>query len=103
MRTGLLLFTLLSAGAMAQQASLTLPPEEPSDAVFRSDARLVQLQATVTGPDGHLLTNLPQYVFKVFENDVPQEIKVFKREDAPISLGMVIDASASMRDKREKV
>jgi VWFA-related protein len=97
------MFTLLAAGAMAQQASLTVPPEEPGDAVFRSDARLVQLQATVTGSDGHLLTDLPQYVFHVFENDVPQEIKVFKREDAPVSLGLLIDASASMRDKREKV
>jgi Ca-activated chloride channel family protein len=103
MRTGFLFLTLLSAGAMAQQASLSLPPEEPSDAVFRSDARLVELQATVTGSDGHLLTDLPKYVFRVFENDAPQEIKVFKREDAPISLGLVIDASASMRDKREKV
>jgi len=49
------------------------------------------------------VTNLPQYVFRVFENDVPQEITLFKREDAPISLGLLIDASASMRDKREKV
>ena len=104
MRTGFLLFTLLSAGAMAQQASLTtLPPEEPSDAVFRIESRLVVLQATARGADGHLVTNLPEYVFKVFENDAPQEIKSFKREDAPISLGLVIDASASMRDKREKV
>jgi VWFA-related protein len=89
---------------MAQQASLTtLPTEDTPDAVFRSDTSLVLLQATATGPDGHLQTNLPQYVFRVFENDVPQEIKLFKREDAPISLGLVIDASSSMRDKREKV
>jgi Ca-activated chloride channel family protein len=103
MRSAIFLITLLSAGAMAQQASLTLPPDDPGDAVFRSDSRLVQLEATATGPDGHLVTNLPQYVFRVFENDVPQEIKVFKREDAPISMGLLIDASASMRDKREKV
>src|SRR5690349_13955120 len=104
MRRVIFLLPLLAAGAMAQQASLTtLPPDEPGDAVFHSEARLVILQATATGPDGHLVTNLPQYVFRVFENDVPQEISLFKREDAPISLGLLIDASSSMRDKREKV
>jgi len=95
---------LVTARAVPQQTSAAVSPADPSDtAVFRSDTRLVELAATVTGPDGYLLTNLPQSDFHVFENDVPQEIKVFKREDAPISLGLVIDASASMRDKREKV
>src|SRR6185437_10709654 len=104
MRPVIFLLPLLAAGAMAQQASLTtLPPDQPGDAVFHSEARLVILQATATGPDGHLVTNLPQYVFRVFENDVPQQITLFKREDAPISLGLLIDASSSMRDKREKV
>jgi Ca-activated chloride channel homolog len=114
MRLGLLLLTLLGSSAVAQQASLTLPPGSgnvanadsnatETDAVFRSDARLVELHATVTGSDGHLLTNLPESDFHVFENDAPQQIKVFKREDAPVSMGLLIDASASMRDKREKV
>jgi Ca-activated chloride channel homolog len=39
----------------------------------------------------------------VFENGVPQQIKVFKREDVPVSMGLVIDNSGSMRDKRAKV
>lgn len=117
MRLALTIFALLHATAFAQQATLNAPPPSPTatpsanaaasdeapEAVFRSDARLVELAATVTGPDGHLLPDLPRSVFKVFENGVPQEIKVFKREDAPVSLGLVIDASASMRDKREKV
>jgi Ca-activated chloride channel homolog len=34
---------------------------------------------------------------------VPQQIKVFKREDVPVSLGLIIDNSGSMRDKRAKV
>ena len=50
-----------------------------------------------------MLTNLPKDSFKVFENDVEQPIKVFKREDVPVSLGLVIDNSGSMRDKRTKV
>ena len=52
---------------------------------------------------GHLVTNLPQSAFTVFENGVPQQIKVFKREDVPVSMGLIIDNSGSMRDKRAKV
>ena len=39
----------------------------------------------------------------MFENNVQQEIKVFKREDVPVSMGLIVDNSGSMRDKREKV
>ncbi len=41
--------------------------------------------------------------FKVFENGVEQPIKIFSREDVPISLGIIIDNSGSMREKRQKV
>jgi VWFA-related protein len=44
-----------------------------------------------------------QSTFMVYENDVPQDIKVFRREDAPVSLGLVIDNSASMLVKRAQV
>jgi VWFA-related protein len=95
---------LAAAFAMAQEKAFTNePPATSGDAVFTSETHLVELAATVTGPDGHLLTDLPQSDFHVFENDVPQEIKLFKREDAPISMGLLIDASGSMGDKREKV
>ena len=53
--------------------------------------------------NGHLVTNLPQDAFTVFENGVPQPIKIFRREDVPVSLGLIIDNSGSMRDKRAKV
>jgi len=73
------------------------------EAVFTSDSKLVELHATVTGPDGTLLTDLPRSAFKVFENDIPQEIKVFRHEDAPVSLGLIVDNSASMTDKHARV
>src|SRR5262249_49632822 len=41
--------------------------------------------------------------FAVSENGVPQEIRIFRNEDVPVSLGLVIDNSGSMRDKRAKV
>ena len=71
--------------------------------VFRSDSRLVVLHATVLDPGGRVVTNLPQSAFHVFENGVEQELKVFRREDAPVSIGLIIDDSGSMTNKRDKV
>jgi len=71
--------------------------------VIRVDTRLVVLPVTVVDKSGHLVLNLPESAFQVFENGVPQQIKVFKREDVPVSMGLVIDNSGSMRDKRAKV
>ena len=68
-----------------------------------SDTRLVILPVSVSDKSGKLVTNLPQKSFKVFENGVEQPIKIFKREDVPVSLGIIIDNSGSMREKRQKV
>jgi VWFA-related protein len=73
------------------------------DAVFRSDTRIVVCHATVMDKTGHLVTNLPKDAFTVYENKVKQEIRSFKREDLPVSLGLVIDNSGSMRNKLERV
>jgi len=73
------------------------------DPVFRADTRLVVLHATVVDRSGKLLTDLPQKAFRVFENGVEQKIRIFRREDVPVSLGLVIDNSASMREKRQAV
>ena len=72
-------------------------------AQFRSDTRLVVLHASVTDRKGKLLTNLSQGDFKIFENGQPQQIKIFRREDVPVSLGIVIDDSGSMSTKRTRV
>ena len=83
------------------------PPDakviEPETFTFRTDTRLVDLHASVVDKDGHLVLGLPQSAFTVYENGVKQEIKMFRREDVPVSLGLIIDNSASMHDKRAKV
>jgi len=76
---------------------------EDSGAVFRADTNVVDLHATVVDKSGHLITNLPREAFTVYENGVTQQIRSFKREDVPVSMGLVIDNSGSMRDKRAKV
>jgi Ca-activated chloride channel family protein len=74
-----------------------------ASAQFRSDTRLVVLHASVNDKKGKLLTNLERNAFKVFENGQPQAVKVFRREDVPVSLGIIIDDSGSMMNKRARV
>jgi VWFA-related protein len=98
---------LAAFAAYGQQAQPPKPPagqaDEPTGTIFRSDTRLVVLHTTVHDKSGHLITNLPQSAFTVYENGVTQPIRSFKREDVPVSMGLIIDNSGSMRDKRAKV
>jgi Ca-activated chloride channel homolog len=70
---------------------------------FRADTRLVVLHASVVDKRGKLLTNLDEKAFKVYENGQQQQVKIFRREDVPVSLGLIIDDSASMSNKRARV
>jgi Ca-activated chloride channel homolog len=90
---------------VAAAAGQTAPPPgvEDSGAVFRAETSLVVCHTTVLDKDGRLITDLPKGAFKVFENGAPQEISVFRREDIPVSAGLVIDNSSSMADKRAGV
>jgi Ca-activated chloride channel family protein len=88
-----------SAFLSAQDASREAEP----GTTFRTTSDLVQLNVSVFDKDGKCIQNLPQSAFTVYENGVPQQIKVFRQEDVPVSMGLVIDNSASMLDKRERV
>ena len=88
-----------SVQAAARRRSYSRRADPPS----RADTRLVILPVSVSDKNGKLITDLQQKSFKVFENGIEQPIKIFKREDVPISLGIIIDNSGSMREKRQKV
>src|SRR5712675_708647 len=72
-------------------------------AQFTAGTRLVVLHASVSDRQGNLLSTLDREAFRVFENGTPQEIKLFRHEDIPVSLGIVIDGSASMVQKLPRV
>jgi len=93
----------LALGALAAFSLWAADTPGQQTPVIRVDTRLVVLHATVVDKNGHLITTLPETAFQVFENGVAQQIKVFKREDVPVSMGLVIDNSGSMREKRAKV
>lgn len=71
--------------------------------VFKKDVDEVLLHATVQDEKNHIVTNLDRSAFTVFEDGKPQNIISFHNEDIPVSMGIVIDNSGSMREKRNKV
>jgi Ca-activated chloride channel family protein len=79
---------------------LGLAVQQPS---FRAETRLVVLHATVRNARGELVTNLERGAFTVYENGKRQPITLFRRDDIPVSLGLLIDNSGSMRTLRSKV
>jgi len=70
---------------------------------FRSQVNEVTLSATVLDSRRHLVTNLTPTNFAIYEDNQPQKITSFKREDIPVSIGIAVDNSGSMRTKRAAV
>jgi Ca-activated chloride channel family protein len=69
------------------------------DARLRVDVNLVQVPATVTDPMNRLVTGLEKENFAVTDDNVPQTIRYFSSQDAPITIGVVLDLSGSMSSK----
>ncbi|HTS30036.1 MAG TPA: VWA domain-containing protein [Bryobacteraceae bacterium] len=95
----LLVCSYIVAIAAAQTTSADQQPET----IFRVASDLVQLNVSVFDASGQIIKGLPQSAFTVYENDVKQEISVFRQEDVPVSLGLLIDRSASMENKKDRV
>ena len=72
-------------------------------AVFHSGTELVDLPVSVLDSHSKLIPDIPESAFHVYENNIEQPIKSFKRGDVPVSIGIIIDNSGSMRDKKERV
>jgi Ca-activated chloride channel homolog len=77
--------------------------DQSSMFVFKKEVEEVMLHATVTDAQRNLVPNLDKSVFTILENGVPQPITSFRRQDVPVAMGIVIDNSGSMRDKRDEV
>jgi Ca-activated chloride channel family protein len=69
------------------------------DSRIRVDVNLVQVPTTVTDPMNRLVTGLEKENFEIFDDSLPQTIKYFSSEDAPITIGVVFDLSGSMSSK----
>jgi Ca-activated chloride channel family protein len=85
-----------------------LPPGQDPNAgkqgsTIKVDVGLVVLHTTVLDDRGKFADGLKVESFRVFEDKIEQKLATFKREDVPVSMGLVIDNSGSMRDKRPRV
>jgi len=87
--------------AAAIAAAGLVGAQSPSS--FRTGTQLVVLHATVKDDRGALVTDLDRSAFAVYENGRRQPIALFRRDDIPVSLGLLIDNSGSMRTLRARV
>lgn len=110
--TGLVLFTFffttLGAKGLCQDTSqVNIVPRfrqtpEHSEPSLRLDVRMVMIPANVTDMHDRPKLDLHREDFHVFEDAVEQKIQSFAIDQAPVSLGIVFDASGSMRNKIDK-
>ncbi len=100
--TSLLLVSLAFQGQYDGPISPRIRPEAPPAADLRVDVPLVLIPVHVTTPLGASVTDLSSGNFRLFEDGVEQKITHFASEDAPLSIGVLFDASGSMRNKIRK-
>jgi Ca-activated chloride channel homolog len=82
----------------------TIPRAAPkaSSPVLRVDSSLVLIPVHVIKADGETVTDLKKEDFELFEDGVRQTITHFTQDDAPVSAGVILDVSGSMRKKMGK-
>ena len=95
----------------AEAATASPGPSVPADesvpmldarrTTLRVDIDLVQIPVTVTDLKNHPVLDLQKQDFSLYEENEPQSIRYFHQEDAPISIGLILDFSKSMTSKVE--
>src|SRR5436853_3302745 len=100
-----LVISLFSFGLLAQERAQPQKNDKDKDKGYTLSVETleVQLPSSVLDREGRPVNGLTKDHFQIFEDKVPQTIKSFKHEDIPLSLGLTIDNSGSMRNKRERV
>ena len=96
------LLSTLSGFAAAQVA----PPVDGRDQDnprFSVEVDLVVLQATVRDRAGRTVSGLQEHDFEVYQDGALQPIRLFRHEDTPVTIGLVVDHSGSMREKLAEV
>ena len=105
--TGLLFFLIVLTGYSQPQNSRQSPPrpnnQNDNQDTIKINVDLVVLHATVQNSNLNPVSGLGKEDFQVYEDGVLQEIESFSHEDIPVTVGLVIDNSGSMRPKRAEV
>jgi Ca-activated chloride channel family protein len=69
---------------------------------IRVDVDLALINVTITDPYNRLVTGLEAENFRIFEDNIEQEVAHFSNEDVPVSIGVIFDLSGSMANKVDK-
>ena len=103
---------LLASPCLLAQNQNPLPPSPPppptpgaqnQSHAIKNVVDLVVLHTTVVDEKGNFVPDLTRDNFRVFEDKIEQKISVFSKEDVPVTMGLVIDNSGSMKEKRPQV
>ncbi len=100
-----LIYFLLSIGVYPQTSEVNSsnPPPENKGYTIGVNVDLVLMYASVFDKNGHFAGGLKEENFKLYEDGVEQKIETFAQDDVPISIGILMDLSGSMKPKREQV
>ena len=93
----------MGAGLVPARGRQPAQSASPNQGTISVVAQLVVLPVRVTGPDGDFISGLRQEQFQVYENGRLQPITLFRQEDTPVSVGLVVDHSSSMGPKLQSV
>jgi len=91
---------ILAATVVALAAAWLADAQEfvtPEALPYRADSTLVLVPTTVVDRRGAIVNGLPSTAFTLTEDGVRQEIRAFSEEDVPVSMGIVLDLSGSMK------
>src|SRR6266850_911450 len=85
--------------------TIALPAPAQQDDVFKLnvDVNLVEVHVNVVDDRDRPVGNLTKENFRLFEDRVQQDLAVFKHEDIPVSLGLVIDNSRSIEPRKQRL
>jgi len=76
---------------------------QPASDHLRVDVEMVLVPVTVTDVENHPVVDLTRHNFKLFEGENEEKIQYFNTEDAPLSVGILVDLSSSMANKIDAV
>src|SRR5689334_14859431 len=105
LRSFLAIAVVLTGVTLASAQSPVASAQSPDDHDYSVsvNVELVQLSVSVLDKHGYPVQGLEKQHFAVYEDKVLQDISLFKQEDIPLSVGIVVDKSSSMFDKLNSV
>ncbi len=86
-----------------KSADTTPPPGDGNEFKISSEVELVLLDVSVKGADGGFVSGLKKEDFHIYDSKIDQPIRIFAAQDAPVTVGLVVDNSGSVRPKKPEI